>query len=192
MSDRDHFDIDAPCGRHFKYRDLIECGKTWRRLSAKGVTIENVPNSPHTIAALRQLCLEILDPVVDSFGPIELTYGFCSIALSTKICSDVAPSLDQHASHETRRTGKHVCQRLGAAVDFKVPNRSSAEVGSWIVQQTRFDRLYYYGPRRPLHVSCGPQDSRAIVIMKRGQDGRRIPRVVRRDAFIELCTSARA
>jgi hypothetical protein len=153
-------------------------------MSSKGLAIDNTPRNPDSRRALRQLCLKVLDPLVDTFGPIELTYGFSSVGLASRIKSRIAPSLDQHVAHETRRTGTSICARLGAAVDFKVPSRSSAEVAKWIVEQTPFDRLYYYGSRRPLHVSVGPEESRAIVVMEERRGGGRIPRVVTRDTFL--------
>src|SRR5258708_381194 len=102
MADRMRLDIELACGRHFKYRDLIECGKTWRALSSKGFAIDNTPDNPGSRRALRQLCLKVLDPLVDQFGPVVLTYGFSSVGLASKIKSGIAPSLDQHAAHETR------------------------------------------------------------------------------------------
>jgi len=39
------------------------------------------------------------------------------------------------------------------------------EVAQWIVKNTPFDRLYFYGDHRPLHVSYGPENKREIVLM---------------------------
>jgi hypothetical protein len=44
-----------------------------------------------------------LDPVIDWFGMIELTYGFCSPALARQVSGRIDPKRDQHAAHERNR-----------------------------------------------------------------------------------------
>ena len=76
-------DLDQPCGKHFVYRDLIACGETWRRLTAEstpGPPFDNIPQATETFEAMRTLCAAVLDPVVEHFGRLELTYGFASPA----------------------------------------------------------------------------------------------------------------
>ena len=72
------------------------------------------------------------------------------------------------------------------AVDFLVPDESMLEVARWIVANTPFDRLYYYGDHKPLHVSAGPEANGAIVVMTETDSGRRVPRVTPRERFMEL------
>lgn len=60
---------DEPCGRHFRYRDLIEVGKTW-----KAHRIDNRPRQLATYDAMRELSHRVLDPVHDEFGSIAITY----------------------------------------------------------------------------------------------------------------------
>lgn len=177
-------DLDQPCGEHFVYRDLIECGETWRRLAGAsaattgGPPFDNVPRVEETFGAMRALCAAVLDPLVERFGRLDLTYAFASSALTRQIAGRIHPPLDQHAGHERSRTGKPVCERLGLAVDLVVPGADSRIVAAWIVEHTAFDRLYFYGSDRPLHVSAGPAVTRQIVEMRRGPSGRRVPRVV--------------
>jgi hypothetical protein len=57
-------------------------------------------------------------------------------------------------------------------------------VAQWIVQHTPFDRLYFYGDDRPLHVSCGPENKREIVLMMPKEGGRTVPQVVKSDIFL--------
>ena len=175
-------DLDEPCGEHFRYRDLVACGETWSRLTAcrnDGQPFDNVPREPATFAAMRTLCAVLLDPVVEQFGRVELTYAFASAHLVRNIPGRIHPPGDQHAGHELRRTGQPVCPRLGFAVDFVVPGVDSREVLRWVVEHTAFDRLYFHEPDRPLHVSVGPDESRQVVHMQRGPSGRRVPRVMR-------------
>lgn len=163
-------DLDRQCGRHVRFRDLIEAGETWRR-----VRVPNLPEQPSTVAALQQLAGEVLDPVINKFGPIEITYGFASRELTRHVPNRIAPSLDQHAGHEIRDDGQPICPRLGQAADFRVPGLCSGAVAAWIGAKLPFDRLYFYGPDRPIHVSIGPEDTRGVISMLPGPSGRRIP-----------------
>jgi len=75
----------------------------------------------------------------------------------------VAPNLDQHMAHEVNRNGKYYCDHLGAACDFQIANISSNKVVDWILDAgLPFDRLYYYGIERPIHISYGDSHSRSI------------------------------
>jgi DNA phosphorothioation-associated putative methyltransferase len=167
------------CGKHFTFRDFIACGETQAKTS-----IPNLPRQPETYNALARLAMLVLDPVVDYFGPIVLTYGFCSRELAKQIPGRNAPALDQHAGHELNTRQQLICKRLGAAVDFLVTDESMLEVAQWIVQHTPFDRLYFYGDDKPLHVSYGPEHKREIVLMKRGKGKRFVPAVMRDEAFL--------
>jgi len=163
--------LDSPCGRFFTYRQLIECGETQART---GIT--NLPIEPDSYTALFELARNILDPVVDYFGMFELTYGFCSPPLAKQIPARIAPGLDQHAAHEVKRGGAPICSRLGAAVDFRVSDEDMEEVAGWIIENLPFDRLYYYGHDRPIHVSYGPDQSRLAYRMEPNKTGVRVPR----------------
>jgi hypothetical protein len=169
-------DLDEPCGRYFKYRDLVECGKTWRDHAEQGIPIDNLPREQASVDALGALTVAVLDPLIEEFGSVTLTHGFAGPMLTRKINARIAPALDQHAAHELGRNRSPICPRGGAAVDLLVPGRAATEVARWIAGSLRFDRLYLYGDARPLHVSFGPETRRAIVRMLPGPSGRRVPR----------------
>ena len=162
--------LDELCGVHFTYRQLLECGETQGRIK-----IANVPKESASFVALYDLATNVLDPLIDYFGSIRLTYGFCSPELKKHIHARIAPELDQHAAHEKNRRGNYICPRLGAAVDLLVEDEDMFEVSEWLSENTPFDRLYYYGPNRPIHVSFGPQQSREVIDMARS-NGRLIPK----------------
>ena len=124
------------------------------------------------------LAVNILDPVIDYFGMIELTYGFCSRELAKHIPKNIAPKLDQHAAYELNTRGNLICPRLGAAVDFIVQDENMREVADWIVENTAFDRLYFYGEDKPLHVSYSETPKSEMVEMRVSEKGKRIPRVI--------------
>lgn len=162
--------LDEPCGQHFAYRQLIECGETWER-----TRIDNVPQSPDSYNALHSLTTTVLDPVIDYFGGIKLTYGFASPALTRHINGRIEPKLDQHAACEVNRKGAPVCSRRGAAVDFLVEYEDMREVARWIGANCPFARMYLYGADRPLHVSIDNSNAGEIFEMK-VHGGRRVPR----------------
>lgn len=167
--------VSDPCGAHFTYRDLIECGETQARTG-----LPNRPRQPDTYTALYELARHVLDPVIDYFGMIRLTYGFCSQDLAKEIPGRIAPELDQHAGHEHKKSDKPVCERLGAACDFLVEDEDMEEVATWVYENTRVDRVYFYGKDRPIHVSYSDTPARQFVEMVAPANGRIIPKVRKR------------
>jgi DNA phosphorothioation-associated putative methyltransferase len=165
-------DLDQRCGRTLTYRSFVECGATQHRLG-----ISNLPLNPATYNAIYNLATQILDPVIDYFGSVVLTYGFCSKELASHITKRVAHKLDQHASCEMGRSGKLICDREGAACDFIVNDEDMFEVAKWIAANLPFDRLYVYGRTQPIHVSFGPENSRGTFHMVEGTGGLR-PRAI--------------
>ncbi|WP_430425090.1 hypothetical protein [Phenylobacterium sp.] len=163
-------DLDARASTNFTFADLCHCSDTWRRTE-----VANTPREPETYAALRQLCEVILEPALAAFGPLELTYGFAGPALTRLIHRRIAPRLDQHAGHERNRTGALVCSRGGQAADFQVTGVPASRLALHLAETTAFDRIYFYGDDRPLHVSVGPQNARQIVEL-RLRNERLVPR----------------
>jgi DNA phosphorothioation-associated putative methyltransferase len=175
-------DLDAPCGANFVFRDFIECGETQQRIG-----LRNIPLNPLTYNAIHRLAVCVLDPVIDYFGGIRLTYGFCSSDLAKNIDERISPKLDQHAGHECNRLGKPICDRLGAAVDFFVEDENMLEVAQWIVENCPFDRIYFYGEDKPLHVSLAENANRQITLMLPAkQSGQRIPKTLTAENFLLL------
>ena len=82
-------DLDDPCGANFRYRDLVECGETQ---AAAGIA--NVPWQAASFNALQDLAVHVLDPLIDYFGMIRLTFGFCSPALASAIPGRIDPKRD--------------------------------------------------------------------------------------------------
>ncbi|MFH7565416.1 hypothetical protein [Oceanimonas smirnovii] len=164
------------CSNYFTFEMLFHCGETWRH-----VKCENEPLEASSWRAYQALAETVLDPLVKEFGEPKLTFGFCGHSLRRAILRThkpgIAPSLDQHAACERNRTGRLVCPRLGAAVDLIYPSISSAHIAHWLASNTPFDRIYFYGNERPLHISHGPAQSRAMTHLIE-QQGRRLPRAL--------------
>ncbi len=167
-------DIDNKCGKYFTYRDFLECSNTW-----KTTRIENIPNQVETYLSIDQITEDILCPIEEEFGKVYLTYGYSSRALVKAIkrnsFPNITPSGDQHSGSELNRNGKLICDRRGIAVDFYVGGISSLIVAQWVAENTNFDRLYFYSPHSPFHVSIGPENNKKIMYMRGYIGGRHQP-----------------
>ncbi|MBB5509526.1 DNA phosphorothioation-associated putative methyltransferase [Paraburkholderia atlantica] len=163
--------LDQKCGSYLTFRDFIECGET-----QAASNLDNTPTDPESFNALCDLARNVLDPVIDYFGMVELTYGFCSPQLASRIKGRISPGLDQHAAHERNRRGGYICARLGAACDFVVRDEDMAAVVGWMIDNVNFDRLYFYGSDRPIHVSYSTTPARQVVDMIELPGGKRIPK----------------
>lgn len=164
-------DLDNQCGANFSYRDFIECGETQAR-----IRVPNVPRCPATYNALYDLATELLDPLIEYFGAIRLTYGFASAGLTKYIAHGIAPKLDQHSACEHNARGFPICDRGGAACDLLVDDEDMQNVANWIIGNLPFDRLYFYGPNRPIHLSYKPSPAKIAFMMTQMPSGRLMPR----------------
>lgn len=169
-------ELERAFGSHFLLRDFVECSETW-----KVSRVSNVPKQEGTLDWMASIVKTILDPVVDQFGRIELTFAFCSPLLRKAIVArhreigtnpQIYPATDQHAGCELNKNGVPICRHLGFAVDFRIESLSSRSIARWIIDRTPFDNIYYYGSDRPLHVSVGPAHRRNISIQKPKVHGR--------------------
>ncbi len=163
---------DVQLGKYLSLYDFCTCTNTYQKYSDK---INPYPNSEESIQALKALNYYIIDPIIDYFSlnRFQLTYGFCSHDLRIYLEKKdpitglkngrVAPNLDQHIAHEIKKNGDYYCQRLGAACDFLIVELNSDQLVDWILkQQLPFDSLYFYGKKRPIHISYGPQQKHQI------------------------------
>ena len=177
------------CGQHFRYRDLIEVGSTWEQHR-----IDNRPRERATYEAMAALCTKVLDPVQTKFGGLDLTYAFASPALDKLVHRRPSPnttrSRDQHAGCELNSKGKPYCSRLGLGVDFRCPGIGSAAVARWVIENTAFDRLYFYDDSRPFHVSVGPDNKRQATLMTKLPSGRLMPRRISISYFDRVLPTA--
>ncbi|MEA5595681.1 hypothetical protein [Rivularia sp. UHCC 0363] len=146
--------------KNFTLWDLCSCTSTYRRYAA---TINPFPENPESIEALENISQLILDPIQEAIAPIRITYGFSSKNLIKYLNKKdpvtgikngrICPKIDQHASYELNCSGNYICKHQGAAVDI-IANLSSSALVQWIMdKQLPYDSIYYYGDRRPLHVS---------------------------------------
>jgi len=165
--------LEDQCSRYLVYSDLIEVGETF-----KNSTLLNNPQQLASYIAMSSLSTILLDPIIDEFGSIDITYGFCSHQLSKKIPGRIAPKLDQHSAFETNSLGRRICKRDGAAVDFYVTKHmdSMGLVVEWIIENLPSDRLYFYGDDRPIHLSYSDLPAKKATTFTLTNSGRRIPK----------------
>ena len=140
----------------------------------------NKPIAEDSKAALESMVHQILLPLKRQLGTPSITYGFTSFTLKSYIqklsSSGTSPSLDQHSAYEKNSAGKQICSRGGAACDFYIKGVSTSDIVRLIVNQFNFDRIYYYGDDRPLHVSIHLTDPQHhLQLMNVSENGRRYP-----------------
>lgn len=173
--------LKAHCSRYVTFETLFHCGDTWLQSHCL-----NEPLQPASWDAYATLATNILDPIYEHFEKPELTFGFCGQQLRRLILNNfqprIAPKLDQHASHELNSKLHPVCDRLGAAVDLYIPGVSSKQLAIWVASKLPFDRLYYYGKDKPIHVSVGPQRNSQITLLN-NINGRLIPKRISLDSL---------
>jgi hypothetical protein len=108
-------------GKHFMLSDFL-----YSETAVKKGIINFPPFDGMEVESLRGLCANILDPVVDRFGALSITYGYSSPELHKKI-------------YAFRRPGVHNCvgakgSTLAAAADILVHSMQDKprEVLMWI------------------------------------------------------------
>ena len=138
----------------FRFTDFfVDHGETSGR-------VDNVPKEQATFDAIEGMAGDVLEPLYDfNRGHLKITYGFCSPARARLVRAwDTCQSGDQHVGHELDRDWAPICKRLGFAVDIATP--SSVATAIHVVENLVWDRIYFYGDDRPLHISVPPLPSR--------------------------------
>ncbi|WP_137165424.1 hypothetical protein [Salinimonas lutimaris] len=143
-------------------------------------TGDNLPLIKTSQQALEKLLYTILIPVQRVIGQPKITYGFTTFELKKYIQKNApkgtAPELDQHSAFEVNSKNNQICSRGGAACDFYVDEIPSSKIVCFIAQTLEYDRIYFYGDDKPIHVSIHLTDSlRHLQIMKMSQTNRRYP-----------------
>ncbi|SON48544.1 hypothetical protein [Vibrio tapetis] len=139
----------------------------------------NKPKANQSLVYLKQLS-EMLVKIEDEQGKVTITYGFTShdllCYLNKHSPGDMGPTLDQHASSELNSRGNRICKREGASCDILVEGFESKmdEIARFITENLNYDRLYFYGKNKPLHISIGPEQAKYALIRNTRSDGRRV------------------
>jgi len=141
----------------------------------------NIPDDPDlAIAAGRKLAMELLDPLVETFGPIEIRSGFRSAALNHFGATEVKP---QKCSANPKNHAGHIWDhrdaqgRMGACVSVVVPwfadrydkGRDWRDLAWWVHDHLDYHAMYFFpriaafnltwreAPARTIHSYVAPK-----------------------------------
>ena len=151
----------------------------WYQGKHSDYTGKNSPLNDGSTEALDNLITYLLLPIQKQYGAMTVTYGFTSFDLLKYIKryspGDIAPELDQHAAFEVNSKANRICKRDGAACDIVVAGYENQMhiIAEFIINELPFDRLYFYGSNRPIHVSFGPDHKRYLHVKHRDAQGKR-------------------
>ena len=171
--------LNEPCSKYFKYIDFVEASDTQKR-----VKVDNTPKEAETFRSIKNLATEVLDPVVEEFGPLTITYGLCSHNLQKHIRKNVSPKLDQHAGSELNSKGNLICPREGFAVDFFIPKKNSRDIVKFILKSCEYDRIYFYGDERPIHLSFNKNKNKFQIIEFIQLEKTKVPKIISSSRFL--------
>lgn len=140
--------------RNFTLQELTKSDTAVR----KG--INNNPNAGQ-VEKLKLLCENILQPVRDHFGRVQITSGY----RSPELCIAINSSFDsQHTKAE--------------AADFECPGIDNAELADWIHKNLKYDQLIleFYIPGEPnsgwIHCSYIPEGRRVQFLLAYKLEGK--------------------
>ncbi|MBU0516356.1 MAG: peptidase M15 [Proteobacteria bacterium] len=147
---------------HFSLDELT------RSPTAARLGLDNRPGPSETIA-LKELCLNVLQPLRDKFGPLVVTSGYRSPEVNRLIPGGSPTS--QHA--------------LGQAADIRPlgPGVGLSDVALYAARRLPIDQVILeYPPGGWVHVSYGPRHPRQVLIKLPGRPYRRVtPDELRQD-----------
>jgi len=109
-----------------KLSDNFTLAEMVRSQTARRLNIDNTPNE-HQIEFMRELCVNVLQPIRDEFGPVRVTSGLRVPELNRAIGGS---SSSQH------------CALNGAAADIDFGD-NNAPVFKWICENVIFDQLIW-------------------------------------------------
>ena len=119
--------------------------------------LSNIPSSIE-VANLKALCVNVLQPLRDKFGTVNITSGYRAPAVNIGIGGS--------------RNSDH-CR--GMAADLEIPGVSNREVVAWIRLNLPFKQLILeYGDAGWVHVSYDPRDLRKEVLSFDGKSYKKI------------------
>ncbi|MEM9394833.1 MAG: hypothetical protein AAGA38_13315 [Pseudomonadota bacterium] len=136
--------------RYFAFRDFLhsEIGSLYK--------IQNIPEDPSlALDAGRHLAVELLDPLVETFGPVDIRSGYRSPTLNQFGATHVKP---QKCAANPRTYAGHIWDkrdskgRMGACVSVSVPwfaaqyenGRDWRDLAWWLWDHLPFHEVYFF------------------------------------------------
>jgi hypothetical protein len=65
---------------------------------------------------------------------------------------------------------------VAALTGIRIEDENMREVADWVAENTPFDRLYFYGNSKPIHVSYGPEQKGGYIDLVLTESGRQVPK----------------
>lgn len=155
--------------KHFQFRNFLysEIGNFYGK--------PNIPDDPDlAIAAGRKLATTLLDPLVETFGPIDIRSGYRSAALNNFGATEVKPQ--KCASNASNAGGGHIWDlrddegRMGAMVSVSIPwfaeqynaGRDWRDLAWWLFDHLDFHVAWFFPKNAAFNLSWREQPDRLI------------------------------
>ncbi len=154
--------------RHFFMRNFLHSE------IANFYGMPNFPDDPDlALAAGRALATELLDPLVETFGPIEIRSGFRSVEVNHFGATQVKP---QKCSSNEKNFAGHIWDRrdanghMGACVSIVVPwfadryvsGRDWRDLAWWMHDHLPYSELYFFPKLAAFNITWHEQPKRSI------------------------------
>ena len=154
--------------RHFFMRDFLqsEIGNFYGR--------PNIPDDPDlAIAAGTQLCTELLDPMVETFGPLHIRSSYRSSALNDFGATDVRPQKcarnpANYAGHiwdrrdEKGRMGACACVVVPWFADRYAQGRDWRDLAWWVHDHLPYSAMWFFPRLAAFNLTWREEPARAI------------------------------
>ncbi len=146
--------------KHFQFRNFLysEIGNFYGK--------PNIPEDPElAIAAGRRLAEELLDPLVETFGPIDIRSGYRSPSLNHFGATEVTPQ--KCAANKANAGGGHIWDlrddegRMGAMVSVSIPwfadqynaGRDWRDLAWWLFDHLDFHSVWFFPKNAAFNLS---------------------------------------
>ncbi|WP_425092590.1 hypothetical protein [Tropicimonas sp. S265A] len=155
--------------RYFAFRDFLhtEIGSLYQ--------ISNIPEDPAlALASGRKLATELLDPLVETFGPVDIRSGYRSPSLNHFGATQVRPQ--KCAANEKNYAG-HIWDRrdsegrMGACVSVSIPwfaaqyaqGRDWRDLAWWLWDHLVFHEVYFFPKTAAFNLTWREQPEKRIL-----------------------------
>lgn len=134
----------------------------------------NIPDDPDlAIAAGRRLALELLDPLQETFGAVEIRSGYRSTALNHFGATEVRP---QKCARNTATYANHIWDRrdaagrMGACVSLVIPwfadryaaGRDWRDLAWWLHDHLPYSQIWFFPKLAAFNLTWREEPERAI------------------------------
>ena len=154
--------------RHFTFRDFL-----YSEIGAFD-GVQNIPDHPDlAIAAGRRLAENLLEPLVETFGPIDIRSGYRSESLndygSQKKPQKMAASDKNYAHHIWDRRGAK--GQMGAGTTVVIPwyahaynqGRDWRDLAWWLWDHLDFDEVYFFPKNAAFNLTWREEPRRRVL-----------------------------